>query len=35
MVHHTQNEVFHVIEGAVTWRVGDDDVECGFLTHTA
>lgn len=28
-VHHTQDEIFHVIEGEVTWRVGDEDVVCG------
>lgn len=27
-MHHTHDEVFHIIEGEVTWRVGDDDIVC-------
>ncbi len=27
-VHHTHDEVFHVLEGEVTWRVGGDDIVC-------
>ena len=27
-VHHTHDEVFHILEGEVTWRVGGDDIAC-------
>jgi quercetin dioxygenase-like cupin family protein len=27
-VHHTHDEVFHVLEGEVTWRVGEEDAVC-------
>jgi quercetin dioxygenase-like cupin family protein len=27
-VHHTHDEVFHILEGEVTWRVGEDDIAC-------
>ncbi len=27
-VHHTHDEVFHVLEGEATWRVGGSDVPC-------
>ena len=28
-VHHTQDEIFHVLEGEVTWHVGDEDLKVG------
>ncbi len=44
-VYHTQDEVFHVLDGEVTWRIGSEDVAYGpgdtvlapkeIRTHTA
>jgi quercetin dioxygenase-like cupin family protein len=27
-VHHTHDEIFHILEGEVTWRVGGDHIAC-------